>query len=159
MSLKLGNLAPVFSLPDQDGTTHKLADYRGQWVLVYFYPKDDTPGCTTEACGFRDNLPRFTDSNVVVLGISTDSVKSHKKFAEKHGLPFTLLSDEDKKVVEAYKVWGEKKFMGRTYMGTNRMSFLVNPEGKLVKIYEKVKPADHPTEVLADVATLTANHD
>src|SRR5512142_574142 len=116
--LKPGNKAPDFTLPDQEGKTHSLSDYAGEWVLLYFYPKDDTPGCTAEACGIRDNYDAYGDAEVTVLGVSTDSVKSHAKFVTKYALPFTLLADEEKKVVAAYGVWGEKKFMGRDYMGT-----------------------------------------
>lgn len=152
--LKPGNKAPDFTLPDQEGKTHSLSDYAGEWVLLYFYPKDDTPGCTAEACGIRDNYDAYGDAEVTVLGVSTDSVKSHAKFVTKYALPFTLLADEEKKVVAAYGVWGEKKFMGRDYMGTNRMSFLIDPKGKIAKIYDKVRPADHAAEVLADVRAL-----
>ncbi len=151
MPLQAGDKAPEFSLPDQDGKSHSLADYAGQWVLLYFYPKDDTPGCTTEACSLRDNFPAFGKLKAVVLGVSTDAVKKHKKFADKYKLPFTLLADEEKTLVNAYGVWGKKKFMGREYMGTNRMSFLISPEGKIAKIYEKVKPKEHAAEVLSDL--------
>lgn len=151
MNIQVGNTAPEFTLPDQDGIPHALSEYRGKWVLLYFYPKDDTPGCTKEACAIRDDFNNFEQISAVVLGVSTDSVKSHKKFAEKYELPFTLLADEDKKVVEAYGVWGEKKFMGREYLGTMRMSFLIDPEGKIAKVYEKVKPEVHAQEVLADL--------
>lgn len=154
MKLAVGQVAPDFSLPDQDGKEHVLHDYKGQWVLIYFYPKDDTPGCTTEACTLRDNLPHFEQTNAVVLGISTDSVASHKKFAEKHGLPFVLLADEEKKVVQLYDVWAPKKFMGKEFLGTLRTSFLITPEGEIAKIYERVKPEDHATEVLTDIASL-----
>jgi thioredoxin-dependent peroxiredoxin len=149
--LKEGIKAPEFSLPDQDGKVHNLADYMGQWVLIYFYPKDNTPGCTVEACTIRDNYPDFKKLKIKVFGISVDSVESHKKFEQKFGLPFTLLADNEKKVVEQYGVWGEKKFMGRKYMGIERMSFLIDPKGKIVKIYEKVKPAEHAEEVLRDI--------
>ena len=149
--LKLNSKAPAFSLPDQDGKPTKLSDFAGQWVLLYFYPKDDTPGCTKEACGFRDHLPKFAKTRVKVLGVSVDSVKSHRKFADKYGLPFTLLADEDKSVVSKYGVWLEKSLYGRKYMGTARTSFLIDPSGKIVKIYEKVKPEQHPQEVLADL--------
>ncbi len=152
--LKLNQKAPAFSLPDQAGNTHKLSDYKGKWVLLYFYPKDDTLGCTKEACSLRDNLPNFKKLKAVVLGASIDSVKSHDKFVKKYDLPFTLLADVDKKLVEAYGVWGEKSFMGRKYMGTNRMSFLINPEGRIAKMYEKVKPAEHAEQVLADLKQL-----
>ena len=154
MKLKVGNKAPDIALSDQDGKPRKLSDMIGKWVLVYFYPKDDTPGCTKEACGMRDSMSDLKKHHITVVGISTDSVKSHKKFAEKYDLPFTLLSDEEKKIVNAYGVWGKKKFMGREYMGTNRMSFLIGPDGKIAKIYEKVKPATHAGEVIADAAAL-----
>ncbi len=153
--LKLNQLAPNFSLPDQDGKMHTLKDYRGQWVLIYFYPKDDTPGCTTEACSIRDNFPKFNKLKLQVFGISADSVAKHKKFAGKYKLPFTLLADEDKKVINAYGVWAKKKFMGREYMGILRNSFLINPEGKIVKIYEQVKPKIHAVEILEDLKKLS----
>ncbi len=151
MKLKIGQLAPNFALSDQTGKTHKLSDYKGSWVLVYFYPKDDTPGCTKEACSIRDNFPKFTKSKAIVLGISVDSVKSHDKFAKKYKLPFTLLADEKKEVVKKYRVWAKKKFMGREYMGTLRTSFLIDPSGKIAKIYEKVNPEIHAEEVLEDL--------
>ncbi len=155
MNLKVGNKAPQFSLADQDNKTHSLKDYTGQWVLLYFYPKDDTPGCTKEACSFRDNLPKFKKLKAVVFGVSADSVSKHKKFADKYKLPFTLLADEDKKMINAYGVWQMKKFMGREYMGIARTSFLIDPEGKIAKIYEGVKPEAHPEEVLSDLKALT----
>lgn len=151
---KLGSKAPSFSLPDQDGKTHALKDYVGKWVLLYFYPKDDTPGCTIEACTIRDQFKDFKKIGAEVIGISTDSVKSHKKFALAYELPFTLLADENKEMVGEYGVFGEKKFMGRTYMGTKRMSVLVDPEGKVAKVYEKVKPLEHAAEVIADLKEL-----
>lgn len=150
MALHVGLRAPAFALPDQNGKIHKLADYDGQWVLLYFYPKDDTPGCTVEACTIRDNWRAFKEAGIVVLGVSVDSMKSHKKFVEKYSLPFTLLADENKKIVKKYGVWAKKKFMGREYMGTKRWSFLIDPKGKIVKIYEDVKPAEHAAEVLGD---------
>lgn len=153
--LTIHTKAPEFTLPDQEDVAHSLNDYRGKWVLLYFYPKDDTPGCTTEACAIRDSFPQFKKHNAVVLGVSTDSVKSHKKFEEKYTLPFTLLADTEKTVVNAYEVYGKKKFMGREYMGINRVSFLIDPTGMIVKVYEKVKPADHASEVLADIAALS----
>ena len=116
MKLKVGQKAPDFTLPDQTGKTHKLSTYKGKWVLLYFYPKDDTPGCTKEACGIRDEFPKFKKMDAVVFGVSADSVERHKKFADKYKLPFTLLSDEDKKVLKLYEVWAKKKFMGREYM-------------------------------------------
>lgn len=154
MKLKQSQPAPDFSLPDQTGQLHSLKDYRGQWVLIYFYPKDDTPGCTTEACGLRDNFPKFKKLKAVVLGISVDTIKSHQKFVTKYQLPFTLLADEDTSVVKKYGVWQNKKFMGREYMGIMRTSFLINPKGKIAKIYEGVKPAEHADEVLADLKLL-----
>lgn len=151
MKLTQGTPAPDFTLPDQGGREHTLSEHRGQWVLVYFYPKDDTPGCTKEACMIRDNFPQFKKLNMQVFGISVDSVAKHKKFAEKYELPFTLLSDEEKKVVAMYDVWQKKKFMGREYMGTMRTSFLIDPKGTIAKIYEGVKPDRHAEEVLADL--------
>lgn len=154
MQLKIHDKAPNFSLPDQVGKKHSLKENIGKWVLLYFYPKDDTPGCTKEACVLRDNFPAFKKMDAVVYGISIDSVKSHEKFVLKYALPFVLLSDEEKKVVEAYGVWGKKKFMGREYMGTFRTSFLIDPKGKIAKIYEDVKPAVHAEEVLSDLKIL-----
>jgi peroxiredoxin Q/BCP len=153
--LVIGKNAPAFSLPDQEGKMHSLKDYVGKWVLLYFYPKDDTPGCTTEACAIRDAFLDFEKNNAVVLGVSCDSPKSHAKFVEKYKLPFTLLADEEKTVVNAYGVWAPKKFMGREYLGVLRTSFLIDPEGKIKKIYEKVKPAIHADEVLNDIKTFT----
>ncbi len=151
MELTVGQKAPNFTLPDQNGKEHTLADYQGQRVLIYFYPKDDTPGCTKEACNFRDNMTSFKKSKIQIFGISIDPVKRHMKFAEKFELPFPLLSDEKKEVVEAYGVWAKKKFMGREYMGTLRMSFLIDPQGKIEKIYDQVKSDTHTQEVLEDV--------
>ncbi len=154
MKLTIGQMAPDFTLPDQDGKMQTLSAYRGQNVLLYFYPKDDTPGCTTEACSFRDSLPQLKQLNAVVFGVSIDSVASHKKFADKYGLPFTLLSDADKKVVEEYGVWGEKSFMGRKYLGIARTSFLIGSNGTILKMYSNVKPALHVAEVKNDLLTL-----
>ena len=152
-----GKPAPEFSLPDQDGKMHALADYRRQWVVLYFYPKDDTPGCTTQACAIRDSLPDFGKLSAVVLGTSADSVESHKKFAEKYALPFTLLADEKKEVVNAYGVWGPKKMMGlEVIKGILRTSFLISPEGVIAKVYESVKPAEHAPMLLADLEALRA---
>lgn len=148
---KAGAKAPDFTLPDQDGENHKLSSYQGQRVLLYFYPKDDTTGCTKEACAIRDAFPKFDSNKAVVLGVSPDSVKSHKKFAEKYDLPFTLLADEGHKIADKYGVWGRKKFMGREYDGIFRMSFLIGTDGKIAKVYEKVKPEQHAAEVLADL--------
>ncbi len=152
--LKAGVLAPDFKTVDQDNNSQKLSDFRGQWILLYFYPKDDTPGCTKEACAIRDMMPDFKKIKLQVFGVSIQNAKSHKKFAEKYDLPFTLLVDEDKKIVNKYGVWVKKKFMGREYMGTLRTSFLIDPKGKIVKIYESVKPELHATEVLEDLKKL-----
>jgi peroxiredoxin Q/BCP len=151
----VGTKAIDFTLQDQDGIAHTLTQYKGQWVLIYFYPKDNTPGCTKQACTLRDAEPAFEKLKAVVLGISGDSVHSHKKFVEKFALPFPLLSDPDKKVIQAYGSWGKKKMMGREYMGIFRNSFLINPEGTIAKIYEGVKPEKHAEEVLADIDLLT----
>lgn len=147
--------APDFTLSDQDGKTHSLSDYKGKWVLLYFYPKDDTPGCTIEACTIRDQFKDFKEIGAEVLGVSTDSVDSHRKFANTYELPFTLLADPNKEVVGRYGVFGEKKFMGRTYMGTHRTSFLIDPSGIIAKVYEKVKPELHAAEVIADLRELS----
>ncbi len=152
--IELNSPAPEFNLPDQDNKEHKLSDYRGKWVVVYFYPKDDTPGCTTEACSFRDDYQELEKNNVQILGISKDSVKSHKKFAEKFNLNFPLLSDPEKTTIHAYNSWGEKKFMGRVFEGILRNTFLINPEGQVAKIYEKVTPKGHSAQILRDVREL-----
>ncbi|MCS7184373.1 MAG: thioredoxin-dependent thiol peroxidase [bacterium] len=144
-----------FKLPDQNGVIHRLSDYKNSWVLVYFYPKDNTPGCTIEACSFRDLLKEFERLNCKVIGISVDSVESHKKFVEKYKLKFTLLSDYKKEVVKKYGVWGKKKFMGKEYEGTYRTSFLINPKGYIVKVYENVNPKTHAGEVIKDLESLT----
>ena len=161
MKLKIGDRTPDFTLPDQDGKNRSLSDYKGGWLLLYFYPKDNTEGCIKEACMLRDDFFGFSAKGgsasggkklkVNIVGVSIDSVKSHKKFADKYSLPFTLLADPEKKVVEKYGVFGKKKFMGREYMGTFRTSFLINPEGKVAKIYENVKPEAHVEEVLSDL--------
>ena len=153
--MQLHTKAPGFSLQDQDGITHTLTQYNGKKVLLYFYPKDDTLGCTKEACMIRDNYDDFKKIKAVVLGVSKDSVKSHQKFVTKYKLPFTLLADEEKTVHKAYGTWGKKNFLGREYMGTLRTSFLINPEGKIAKIYEKVKPPIHAQEVLRDLSEMT----
>jgi thioredoxin-dependent peroxiredoxin len=149
LELKEGDIAPEFAAMTNGGGKISLADYAGKNVILYFYPKDDTPGCTKEACAFRDHFAEFKKLGAVVLGVSTDSAKSHDKFVEKFKLPFTLLADEDKKIVEAYGVWGEKSFMGRRYLGTHRVTFLIGPDGKIKKIWPQVKPDEHATEVLA----------
>lgn len=146
-----GTTAPDFTLLDQDGVSHTLSAHRGSRVLLYFYPKDDTPGCTKQACMLRDAMPSLSALDAVVFGISADSVKSHKKFAEKYGLPFTLLADEDHAVSERYGVWGTKKMMGREYQGIKRTSFLIDRDGVIKKVYENVKPELHADQVLLDL--------
>ena len=143
----VGQAAPEFTLETDAGATLSLKDLRGQKVVLYFYPKDDTPGCTTQACDFRDSMPRFTDDAAVVLGISPDSVKSHQKFKLKYELPFTLLADSEKVVAQAYGVWKEKSMYGRTYMGVERTTFLIDAQGILRQVFEKVKPAGHADAV------------
>jgi peroxiredoxin Q/BCP len=140
---------PDFELPDENGKLHKLSDYLGQYVLLYFYPKDDTPGCTTEACEFRDDYAEYDKAGVVILGVSPDSPKSHKKFKEKYNLPFVLLADEDHQVCEIYGVWGKKSMYGKEYNGVLRTTFLIDKEGKLVEIFEKVKPKGHSQQILS----------
>jgi len=152
--LQAGDIAPAFSAPDQNGETHSLDQYKGQWVLLYFYPKDDTQGCTAEACTMRDNIVKMKDWKVTVIGVSTDDVDSHRKFADKYDLSFTLLADTEKKIVNAYGVWAEKSIYGKKYMGTLRNSFLIDPEGKIAKTYEDVKPEKHAKDVLRDMAAL-----
>jgi len=146
--------APYFLLPDQNGINHSLAEYEGKWILIYFYPKDDTPGCTKEACQFRDTTAEYREKNITVIGISKDSVISHKKFAEKYHLSFTLLSDETKEVIKAYGAWGEKKFMGKVFEGTIRMSFLIDPHQFIRKTYTDVNPITHAISVIRDYMTL-----
>jgi thioredoxin-dependent peroxiredoxin len=146
---------PTFSLQDQNDKTVTSDDLLGSWSVIYFYPKDDTPGCTTEACNFRDGRSMLGEYGIRVIGISKDSVKKHKKFAEKYNLDFTLLSDESTKVIEAFGSWKLKKFMGREYMGINRDSYLINPKGAIVKKYEGVDPKTHITEIFADFKKLS----
>lgn len=152
--ISVGDTAPDFTLTDQNGKVHSLSTEKGKWVLIYFYPRDNTPGCTKQACLIRDSWSEFKKLNCVVFGISTDGEQSHKKFEDKFSLPFTLLADTEKKVVEAYGVWAPKKFMGREFLGTLRTSFLIDPEGNVAKVYEKVKPDLHAERVLADLASL-----
>jgi thioredoxin-dependent peroxiredoxin len=149
--LKIGRKAPAFKLADQDGKVHTLKDYAGKLILIYFYPKDDTPGCTKEACMIAEVYKDFKRNGVAVLGVSKDSPKSHKKFALKYNLPFTLLSDESTEMIQAYGAWGEKKMMGKTYMGAFRLSYLVGPDGKIVKVYPDVDPATHALTLLTDI--------
>ena len=146
--LKEGSTAPAFTTTDTDGNTVKLKDLRGKKVVLYFYPKDDTPGCTKEACSFRDAFSDFKKKGITILGVSPDKQSAHKKFTEKYKLPFTLLSDTDHAIAEAYESWGEKKFMGRTYLGVFRNTFLIDEKKKKKKIFEKVKPEEHASEVL-----------
>jgi peroxiredoxin Q/BCP len=146
--LNPGDEAPDFTLMTGDGETVSLRSLRGKQVVLYFYPRDDTPGCTTEACSFRDLQPEFDKRDAVVLGVSADDLKSHQKFARKYDLTFPLLSDPDHAVSEAYDSWGLKKFMGREYYGIKRNSFLIDRDGKIARVWEKVKPAGHPEEVL-----------
>ena len=147
--LKEGSAAPVFSLPDENGDIHSLSDYKGKRVVLYFYPKDNTSGCTTEACEFRDDYDEYEKAGVVILGVSADDQKSHTKFKEKYELPFTLLSDESHEMLEAYGVWGTKKMYGREYMGILRTTYVIDEEGKIVSVFEKVKPKGHSQEILA----------
>ncbi len=151
MSLKENIPAPDFSLLDETGQERKLSDFRGKTVLLYFYPKDDTPGCTTEACNFRDDYSSYEKAGVTILGVSPDSVKSHVKFKQKYHLPFTLLADEDHDVCELYDVWKLKKQYGREYYGVARTSYLISADGMIRKVFENVKPAEHSVEVLAAV--------
>lgn len=143
-----GIKAPDFTLPDQNGNKVKLSDLKGKYVVLYFYPKDNTSGCTKEACNFRDAFPKFKNIDAVILGVSPDSVASHKKFAEKYKLPFSLLADEDRKVIEKYEVWKEKSMYGKKYMGVERTTFIISPDGKIKKIFPKVKVDNHHKEVL-----------
>lgn len=149
--LKNGDIAPDFTLLDSEGNTVSLSDFKGNKVIIYFYPKDDTSGCAKEACNFRDNYSQLKEKNVVVIGISKDSVSSHVKFKNKYDLPFILLSDPNHQVIETYGAYGEKKMYGRTYMGTIRMTYLVSEEGLILKIYDKVKPDKHVEEILKDL--------
>ena len=150
--LEVGTQAPDFTLPDQNGNRHSLSDYRGKKVILYFYPKDNTPGCTKQACGFAERYPQFIEMGAVVLGISKDSVASHKKFEEKYGLPFTLLSDPELVAIQAYDVWQEKKNYGKTYMGVVRTTYLIDEEGKITKAFDKVKAADNPEQMLGELS-------
>lgn len=151
MPIESGNPAPDFELPDETGTLRRLSDFRGKPVVLYFYPKDDTPGCTAEACNFRDDYSAYEKAGVEVLGVSPDTVKSHAKFKQKYGLPFPLLADVDHKVCELYGVWALKKLMGREYMGVLRTTFLIDAQGQIVRVFEKVKPAEHSAELLSEL--------
>jgi peroxiredoxin Q/BCP len=146
-----GDSAPDFELPDQDGNKHKLADYAGKNVVLYFYPKADTPGCTAQACGVRDRAAEYAAANAVVLGVSPDSPKKLRAFADKYGLAFTLLGDEDHSVAESYGVWVEKSMYGKKYMGNERTTFVIGPDGKVATVFHKVKPAEHDDLVLGSL--------
>ena len=149
LKLQEGDVALGFTVATSGGGKISLADYLGQNVILYFYPRDDTPGCTKEACAFRDNFADFKKKGAVVFGVSPDPVKSHDKFVAKFKLPFTLLADDEKQIVNAYGVWGEKSFMGRKYLGVYRVTFLIGPDGRIRKIWPTVKPEEHAAEVLA----------
>ncbi len=152
------NPAPNFTLTDQNGVLHNLSNYTGQWVVLYFYPKDDTPGCTTEACSFRDAREAISDyGNAVVIGVSADSPASHKKFADKYNLTFTLLSDPDHVTSEAYGAWAPKKLFGREFLGIIRKTFIIDPSGQIAKTYPAVDPKDHAKQIIADLKLLQAN--
>ena len=149
--LETGIKAPDFMLPDQNGQMHSLSDYKGKKVILYFYPKDNTSGCNKQACGFAERYPQFQEKGAVVLGISKDSVASHKKFEEKYGLPFTLLSDTEKTVIQAYDVWKEKKNYGKISMGVVRTTYLIDEEGVIIRAMDKVKAADNPEQMLEEL--------
>jgi peroxiredoxin Q/BCP len=151
MALQVGDRAPDFSLPDGEGNLVQLADLTGKRVVLYFYPRDNTPGCTKEACSFRDAYTEFQARNIVVLGVSTDDAKAHTKFTTKYQLPFPLLTDEEGKVAAAYDSYGLKKLMGKEYMGISRKTFVIGPDRRIEKIYQKVKPDAHATEILQDL--------
>jgi peroxiredoxin Q/BCP len=154
MSLNLGEFAPDFTLKDAQGESVRLCQLRGQWVVLYFYPRDSTPGCTKEACGFRDRHDAFLAQNIRVLGVSADDSAAHQKFVKKFDLPFTLLCDPNGTIAKTYESYGPKKFMGKTYEGIYRHTFVIDPDGAIVKIYRKVKPEPHAEEVLRDIADL-----
>lgn len=151
MSLKVNENVPHFLGYDEEGKEHTSDMYRGKWLLLYFYPKDDTPGCTKQACNFRDIWKELSSENIVILGVSAQDETSHKKFKNKYSLPFPLIVDSNKELAQTFGAWGKKKFMGREFMGMQRFSFLIDPNQKLVKIYKKVKPGVHAQEVLEDV--------
>lgn len=149
--LEIGSIAPDFELPDQDGTTHRLSDYRGQKVVLYFYPRDNTAGCSAQACAFGELMPQFTERGAVILGVSKDSVASHKRFQQKYELPFTLLSDPELVAIQAYGVWQEKKNYGKVSMGVVRTTYLIDEEGRIVKGFEKVKAKTNPQQMLEEL--------
>lgn len=149
--LEIGTKAPDFSLPDHNGTIHSLSDYRGKKVILYFYPADMSPGCTNQACSFRDMYPQIQEKGAVVLGVNADSVESHKKFMEEHGLPFMLLSDPEKTVLQAYDVWKERSMFGKPVMGIERSTYLIDEEGTIIKAFGKVKPKDNAKQMLKEL--------
>lgn len=148
MLLDEGRTAPDFSLPDETGKIRKLSDYRGKQLVLYFYPKDDTPGCTKEACNFRDDYSDYTNAGIEILGVSPDSPKRHKNFIKKYSLPFTLLADEDHQVCSLYGVWGMKKIFGREIEGVLRTTYIIDAQGKIIKVFQNVRPANHSKEIL-----------
>ncbi len=154
MLLSKGIQAPDFALPDETNMVRRLSDFKGRPVVLYFYPKDDTPGCTTEACNFRDDYTAYVEADVIILGVSPDSASSHTKFRAKYKIPFPLLADEDHKVCDQYGVWGVKKFMGKEYEGVLRTTFIIDANGRIARVFEDVKPAEHSVEVLAAVKKL-----
>jgi thioredoxin-dependent peroxiredoxin len=154
MTIKLNQPAPAFSLPDEKGKFHNLAEFKGKPIVLYFYPKDDTPGCTKEACNFRDDYGAYKNSGLEIIGISPDGSESHAKFKAKFNLPFLILADKDHNVCELYGVWGRKKFMGREYDGVFRTTFLIDREQKILRIFKDVKPAEHSREVLSEFQKL-----
>jgi peroxiredoxin Q/BCP len=149
MPIKKGLPAPDFSLKDDEGRMRALSEFQGTKIVLYFYPKDDTPGCTTEACNFRDDYSAYVDAGITIMGVSPDSVKSHEKFKRKFDLPFSLLADEDHKISEAYGVWGKKNFMGKEYMGVFRTTFIIDEKGRIAHVFEDVKPSEHSKEILS----------
>ncbi len=149
--LEVGTKAPDFTLPDQNGELHSLSDYKGKKLILYFYPKDNTAGCSKQACGFSERYPQFLEKGVDVLGVSKDSVKSHKRFEEKYGLAFTILSDEERKVIEAYDVWHQKKMAGREYMGVVRTTYLIDENGIIIRANDKVKAANDAEKMLTEI--------
>jgi thioredoxin-dependent peroxiredoxin len=157
MIIAAGTKAPDFSLPDENNVTRRLSEFRGQITVLYFYPKDDTPGCTTEACNFRDNYSAYVNSNLIILGVSPDTPLSHKKFKEKYSLPFPLLADIGHLACDQYGVWGLKKSYGREYYGVMRTTFLIDANGYIARVFEKVSPAEHSVEVLEAVKTIEQN--
>ena len=152
--LNEGDRAPEFSLKDQNGKTHKLSDYKGQKLVLYFYPKDSTPGCTKEACAFRDTFEEYKKYNITILGVSKDTEKSHKNFIEKHNLPFNLLIDENRDMLEKYGAWTKKSLYGKIFMGIQRITYVIDERGKILKAYKKVKPDEHAEQILKDIGDI-----